>query len=511
MRQKTKYLNKFHPLKQDQYDCLIDGLSNDVVLIQDSTHIGTKLRNRLLKPSICLPFGNKIISLSHLKILINNVPKDKHGLVLTDISPEDRQNFRSLEKVMEPRVNNALKKHIIDSEATVVYLDICSKVTSSFLDQKLTPIERLYRIWYSIFLLRIWREFITQSESYNVKENFISSNAYSCIEMNAFGLTQLLAKGESPELFQPYLFDSQPCERTFRQMRSMSTINWTKINFNLLELLHLIARVEIQNDIIYDKLANIIDFPRVKKLRLTIAKNYHELPTIQEVMNTIQDALNASLQCASNFGMTSELLNIIKCPLHNPIAARKNTAKNTANINHEEGDEASDEEYLDTIAHRENINLRSFDIDSLGASIGDDGILNEESKYIQLYEPDGSTKIVLKSSIVWLLTESTKKLSSDRIKRVKQTPLQKASKRQKMKSNPEDKINIDSNNVPTNVSTCLIKSKEICIGDWCFFSYNLSSILNSIPLQKDSFIENIVFGCVLSFKFIEGKTEKEKQ
>lgn len=47
---------------------------------------------------------------------------------------------------MEYRVEEALKKYVIDSEATIVYLQICRNVTSSSLDEKLTPDERVYRI-----------------------------------------------------------------------------------------------------------------------------------------------------------------------------------------------------------------------------------------------------------------------------------------------------------------------------------------------------------------------------
>lgn len=86
-----------NPMSEEGYSLLSD---QAVCYVQDTTHIGTKLRNRMLKASILLPFGNKIISVSHLKILIDNVPKHQHGLVYKDISPEDRQNFSSLEKVM---------------------------------------------------------------------------------------------------------------------------------------------------------------------------------------------------------------------------------------------------------------------------------------------------------------------------------------------------------------------------------------------------------------------------
>jgi len=59
--------------------------------IQDTVHIGTKLRTRLLKPNVTLPIGNFLISASHLQELIETYSKDKHLLRRSDLNPR-RQN-----------------------------------------------------------------------------------------------------------------------------------------------------------------------------------------------------------------------------------------------------------------------------------------------------------------------------------------------------------------------------------------------------------------------------------
>lgn len=82
--------------------------------MQDGIHEGLKLRNRMLKPWEPMAMGNKQVSASHLKILIQEVPKIKHGLVYSDISPDDRQNFKSLQKCMDIRVRNALHAFVPD-------------------------------------------------------------------------------------------------------------------------------------------------------------------------------------------------------------------------------------------------------------------------------------------------------------------------------------------------------------------------------------------------------------
>lgn len=124
-----------------------------------------------------------------------------HGLVLSDICPDDRQNFSSLEKIMRPHVANSLRECIPGSEATLFYLKLCYYVTSAFLDPKLSPSERIYRMWFAIFFLRIWRCWILQLEKsskepteYCLHDNFITMNANECIELNGHALVQLVMK-----------------------------------------------------------------------------------------------------------------------------------------------------------------------------------------------------------------------------------------------------------------------------------------------------------------------------
>lgn len=126
---------------------IIKRVNVNPIPVQDTIHIGTKLRNRLLNASVLLQIGNKIATIVHIKSLLNSVNKEYHGLVQSDIYPEDRQNFKSLEKIMDDRVIQALESHVPDCEATVAYLKLCKQITSSFTEENLDPIERIYRIW----------------------------------------------------------------------------------------------------------------------------------------------------------------------------------------------------------------------------------------------------------------------------------------------------------------------------------------------------------------------------
>lgn len=219
MKIKTR-IGQLHPVNMPSF---FNSSLTDTLYVQDTNHSGLKLRNKLLQPSVLLPMGNKLVSISHLKILIEKFPKSDHGLVYTDICPDDRQNFRSLTKIMKSAVSQFLQESVPGSEATAIYLKLCLYLTSAFIDPNLSPLDRIYRLWFSIFYLRIWRTWIQKIEAscgtYNLKENFITINAYECIELNGHALVQLIMKfrneGKS-EQFIPLLFSSQPCESTFR-------------------------------------------------------------------------------------------------------------------------------------------------------------------------------------------------------------------------------------------------------------------------------------------------------
>lgn len=164
----------------------------DCFHIQDIIHIATKVRNRILNPSIELPIGKHLISASHLQYLLKNVSKDKHLLTASDINPKDRQNFGSLEKMMQPNVRRLLMENVPDSDGTVLFLTLCDMIVSAHRDPDLKPLERVYKMWYCIFVLRGWRLFIQKSEKYTLQKNFITSNAYTCIELNAHSIVECI-------------------------------------------------------------------------------------------------------------------------------------------------------------------------------------------------------------------------------------------------------------------------------------------------------------------------------
>lgn len=361
--------------------------------MQDIVHITAKLRNRLLNSLIVLLIGNKIASISHLKMLINLLPKDTHGLVYSDICPDDRQNYESVKKIMHPNVRTALAQHVIDSEATIEYLQICSEISSSLYDEGLSPLERVFRLWRSTFFLRACRFHIIKTDNLTLENNFITWNAYSCIENNAQNLIIIIRKFRDnglTEMFLPTLFNSQPCEENFRKMRSMGSMNYTRINFTMLELIHLVGRVELMNDIMFFKLADSdVYFPRNPTTRKSKIK--FELPTDDEIRTTVSTALNTAVLDATKFGMSVTSEEIEDCKLK----------KFTINLEVEHEDISS--EHIDLgIGSKKNKleceNLRDYSNKN-----------SESNSYVNVTGQMGS-KTVRKTGLIWNLTSSKKKI-----------------------------------------------------------------------------------------------------
>lgn len=448
--------------------------------MQDIVHIGTKLRNRLLKPSIVLLIGNKIASVSHLKILLNSKSKDAHGLVCSDICPDDRQNYNSLRKVMEPHVRGALAEFVTDSEGTIEYIRICHEITSSLYEPDLPPRVRILRLWRSTYFLRAWRQSIQytnlRSGEVNISDNFITQNAYACIEMNARNLLisiKKLRNEKLEELFIPTLFNSQPCEETFRQMRSMGTINYTKINFTLLELMHLVGRIELMNDIVHLKLADVdVKFPRRNTNALT--SNHFSLPSDKEIEEVLLETPNTAMIDTKKFGMNITSNSIKECQLKDVELRLKSPHEYDSILNTDLGIGATQE---------------PIECESLKDYSSKKRRLNEESPYIEVLSKDTS-KVIAKSSYIWLLSDSREKMSSDRLKRV-----QECSEKVTKSSSCRRLEFVDV----SPMSKIIFKLSEIKIGDWCVFRKEFNDAIK------------LMLGCILSFKYMNGKTKKSKQ
>lgn len=444
---------------------------DNICFLQDSVHNGTKGRNRFLKPSVVLPMGNKLISVSHLKILINKVPKYEHGLTYKDICPDDRQNYASLEKVMEPRVSFALSAYVPGSEGTIAFINLLREITSSLYDDAMNTIDRIYHLFHAIYLMRAWRNWIKDHDSFTISENFVSHNLYSCIELNGANLIKLIKKFRAEnmdEYFMPSLFNSQPNEELFRQLRSMGTTNYTKINFTLLELFHLVGRIDLQNEIVYIRLNKAgVHFPRNKMNKAEL--NKERLPSDEEIRYTMDKAKATAIDDAKQIGMNVGIDELNTCQI-------KPTDISTKPVNSKKPAENIDVQFHE----------QSSQLQELG-----------KSRYVEVSLENGRTKKVRKSTFLWSITDPAKHLSNDRLKRVQLSENENA---RSCRRRLVFKSTVEATNPIMSLNTNL----EIQIGDWCVFHLNRTENENKTE-------EVFILGNVLSFRYIDGNSAKARE
>lgn len=327
-----KVLSKIGQSDESYFDCEWFSCGGYVIttFTQDMTHILTKLRNRLLTFSRIFPIGCKIVSLTHLKYLIENVSKDKHLLTMSDINPKDRQNYSSADKICSDTVIKCLIEYVPGCEATVMYLKAMRNLIMAYLDvNNSSSSELIYRMWCAVFFFRAWRSWLLNSEKinpnskksknvYTLKDNFISSNCYTCIELNAHAIVKkLLAEdveeknggGTDPnEVFFPNLYDSQPCESTFRQTRSFTSTFSTIVNFNMLDIIHRINKIQLQSDII-NLTHDVIKYPRFEKKLATFGSKSVQKLTRAVIKSVIEKAKQSVVDDLEKIGIVTSKLN----------------------------------------------------------------------------------------------------------------------------------------------------------------------------------------------------------
>ena len=60
------------------------------------------------------------------------------------------------------------------------------------LDKALEPPKRIEKSWYASFMLRYWRKWIMLNNSYTLRNNFVTSNAFNGVELNAHEMVNFM-------------------------------------------------------------------------------------------------------------------------------------------------------------------------------------------------------------------------------------------------------------------------------------------------------------------------------
>jgi hypothetical protein len=437
--------------------------------VQDTVHIATKLRTRFLNNKVDLRMGDYIVCPAHVQQLISTVSKEKHFLTKNDLQPEDKMNFLAAEKVCSPDVIRLLEG-IPESEATRAYLNLMHLAISSYLEPKISIKHRLYNIWYVVFFLRIWRKWLMSHSNFKLANNFITSNCYTCVELNAHALVNIICNfRDNPlltnEMFLPYLFSSQPCEKIFRTTRSMTSTLSTVVNYSIKDIMQRLDRIKAINNILHD-LKDVFTFPREVKKRISstdvnVERSWET--TIDFAFNckafsnecireSIENALRDVIKSTQGLAMTVEenSWNILSMSVVMESEMETNVPENVPNDcemsidenivacteeadkvfqlasdlresehDQEQSTTSGDEDTLEntTIEFQNDLNFKDF---SSRIEKEDGGKTSRKTYKTGLFvtvKVNGKPVVIKKSSLCWLLDDTKGRVSTDRLRR----------------------------------------------------------------------------------------------
>lgn len=292
------------------------------------------------------------------------------------------------------------------------------------MDGSLSPSARIEKMWHSVFITRIWRHFILRLPNVTLKENFMSTFSYNCIEINAHTLVLMLKylkKEKLTHLFLPHLYSSQPCESFYRKMRSLTTTNSTITNFSVKEFLNRISRVQILNEISNDKESGFI-FPAALRSFDYSPMRYGEddFPTDLEIFNIIQKCKQSAIKVSKKVGMLKkgEELNdlIFTCQVpSSKIVAKKWENIESSSSEFDITDDLFDDEYDD--AFDSNWRLMASSLKNYANIVKEDTV-SDISPYAEIHI-DERRFVFKKTSICGIFGRASYKCSSDRLIRVR--------------------------------------------------------------------------------------------
>ncbi|CAF4170964.1 unnamed protein product [Rotaria sp. Silwood2] len=466
----SSHTDAFHVKIPKEWKWYFLGDSHLFLCFQDATHLCVKLRNRLLSRTANMLIGKSFISIEYLSTLIQNVSKLRHGLVKSDIFPQDRQNFNSCIKICSDNVINSLVS-IPNAEGTIMYLRLLRSVMIAYIDKETSSIDRLFHAWFSVFVCRwwyIWLQNMSKDNLYNTihelnhitvnqkritskKEFYITDNAYYSMEINAHQLTYIallvIEKKLPLEAMNIYLFSSQTCEGMFRSCRSMSGTFSSVVNFSVQEFLNRAQKLSVLHKIKAESefCSNdcTLRFPKHHKQGKRLKTSIHTIPdshslNIEMIATIVSRAFTDAADLLFSFQIKKNLdeKNITNMDqLNNCIQKVLRTRTNTMDFSElfeeteeifdsETATDSEDQQFDNEQAETSNVCSNEVLYNLQGATLSGmrvfDTVRPELAKLYFEVELDGKTKFIHKQTACWILTENKAALSNDRLTRMMQ-------------------------------------------------------------------------------------------
>ncbi|XP_058447967.1 uncharacterized protein LOC131428224 isoform X1 [Malaya genurostris] len=451
------------------------------IYIQDSTHIINKMKNCLLSSTRALQIGKFPASRGHL-IAIAKDGKENTGLAESDLEQHDKMSVKSFHKIIDPRVNEWLNKYP-GTNATVAFITIMRLVYDSYEHLSLSPLERIKAIWCATFFIRVWHRWVQKCNNLKLEEHFLTDNVELGIELNAHALINYLLfcrKLNRSELLLSTLLNSQHNERSFANARSMTGVQNTVINFDMLEYLNKATRFEYLDEL-RRKLDGKISFAR-ENYRTVEFENF-EFPTNFTIYEAVYAAKLDAQKLLKSVGLKWKATDF-ECALRSPTRniVLPLTEFNVFKENQEsqlEGssqviNESNDIDNGVIFEARALLSSLDSDIRKISKPVNDVGGQIAPKGFFTIVTTSGKIMLARKVTVLWLLSSNTTRISNDRLLRYR--PYNTA------QNNPVLK---NENKVQDNLS----------IGEWFIY------LDGKLKIVAQS----------LGFMFLQGKSKREKE
>lgn len=198
---------------------------------------------------------------------------------------------------------------------------------------------------------------------------------------------------------------------------------------------HKLKRIQMQNEIVFSKKMEKVNFPRVDNKTCKI-KIFDSLPSNNSIISEVNRARKEAIVCLKEHNFSFRI-NDLLCP----IQLTNRIENQTVEEDEESSDEGSEEENEvenDGVEENElddefllNKDELNADLHLLSNATGELRLKNynstnnshipESSPFAAVRCISGKDIVVRKSSIVWLLSKTKSNLSSDRLVRVQET------------------------------------------------------------------------------------------
>jgi hypothetical protein len=203
------------------------------VHIQDYIHCGKKWITSTDSATREMMVGAGMAHMHSIVYMIEKCEAHEHRLWQSDGTRRGKNamNWSSVVRLISDTSLNCLQRladdprHGLGVRAMLWFLRLLRRYISLFVDQTLTPLERIGGAWYVIIVLRCWRLWILKHDTYTLAKNFLTGECFQDVIMSCFALIlTIMALRDFSDSGQVYMWltGSDAAEAFFAGVGSMA-------------------------------------------------------------------------------------------------------------------------------------------------------------------------------------------------------------------------------------------------------------------------------------------------